>query len=151
MHGRTASDFLFHPTTPPGTLEDNEVTPRWALAHQDAPGNEKADEHAKATADGDEPRDAVPDSYRWETGLSHMVRAATEARARTTAQWIAESARDPDEGTAPRRGEASDASMPDEEAGRRFTERPGHGLRSTAEPRYNTDAAEAVLKPYDCC
>ena len=31
---------------------------------------------------------AVPDEHRWETGLSHMTRVATEARSRSTAQWI---------------------------------------------------------------
>ena len=61
---------------------DNEVTIRWVPTHHDVPGNEKADEYAKAAA---EPECAVPDEYRWETSLSHMTRVATEARSRSTA------------------------------------------------------------------
>lgn len=56
--------------------------------------NERADEVAKAAAEGIIPADAaaeaVPDERRWETGLSHMARVATEARSRATAQWISE-------------------------------------------------------------
>ena len=38
------------------------------------------------------PSDMVPDEYRWETSLSQMTRAATEARSRfhTTAQGISD-------------------------------------------------------------
>ena len=51
---------------------DNEVSIRWVLAHHRALGAEKADEYAKAAAEGGEPDSAVPDEYRWETSLSHM-------------------------------------------------------------------------------
>ena len=47
-----------------------------------------ADEYAKAVAGGAKPEDAAPDECRWEASLSHMTRVATEARSRTTAQWI---------------------------------------------------------------
>lgn len=52
-----------------------------------APGNEGADECAKAAAEGGEPDSAVPGEYRWETSLSCMTRAATEVRSQSTAQW----------------------------------------------------------------
>ena len=70
----------------------NEVSVRWAPAHQGVLGNEKADEYAKAVAEGRqlEPDSDVPDEYRWETSLSHMTRVATEARSRTATQWIAD-------------------------------------------------------------
>ena len=67
---------------------DNEVTVSWAPAHHGVLGNEKADEYAKAAAEGTEPDSAVPDEYWWETSLSHMTRVATEARSRSAAQWI---------------------------------------------------------------
>ena len=50
--------------------------------------NEKADEYARAAAEGGVPDSSVPDEYWWETSLSHMARAATEAWPRSTAQWI---------------------------------------------------------------
>ena len=65
------------------------------------PGNERADEHARAAAGGGSPEDAVKDGYRRETSLSHMTRVATEARARPTAQWIAERTGDPRRGHRP--------------------------------------------------
>lgn len=65
----------------------NEVAVRWVPAHQGIPGNERADEHARAAAEGGEPRE-VPDEYRWGAGLSHMTRVATEARFRPAAQWF---------------------------------------------------------------
>ena len=58
---------------------------RWVPAHYGAPGNEVADEYAKAAAESSSPDDAVRDDYRWETSLSHMARVATEARSRTAA------------------------------------------------------------------
>lgn len=73
----------------------NEIAVCWVSAHQGAPGNEKAGEYAKIAANGGQPEDAVPDDHRWETSLSHMARVATEARARTVAQWIAERTEDP--------------------------------------------------------
>lgn len=51
-------------------------------------GNEKADEFAKAAAEGGSPTDAVADGYRWEASLSHMTRVTTETKARATAQRL---------------------------------------------------------------
>lgn len=45
-------------------LRKNEVTIRWVPAHHGVPGSERADEHAKAVAEGGEPDSAVPDEYR---------------------------------------------------------------------------------------
>ena len=84
----------------------NEVTIRWVPTHQGAPGNEKADKYVKIAADGERPDDAVSDDYRWETSLSHMTRVATEARARSTAQWITERTEDPRGRYRPPRGRA---------------------------------------------
>ena len=50
---------------------DSEVTIRWVPAHSEIPGNEMADEFAKAAAEGNTPGDDVPDEYRWDTSLSH--------------------------------------------------------------------------------
>ena len=74
------------------------------------PGNEKADEYAKAAADGAEPSDTVPDDYRWGTSLSHMTKVTTEAQARSTARWIAEHTGDPEGSTATHEGRASGVS-----------------------------------------
>ena len=74
---------------------DNEVSIWWAPAHRGALGNEKADEYAKAVAEGNRPGDAVPNDYRWETSLSHMARVVAEARSRMTAQWTADRIGDP--------------------------------------------------------
>lgn len=56
------------------TARDNEVTVRWIPAHSTAPGNEKADEFAKAAASRSAPTEEMPDEYRWVTSLSHMTR-----------------------------------------------------------------------------
>ena len=64
---------------------------RWVPAHHGV----LADEYAEAAAEGNRPGSAVPDDYRWETSLSHMTRVATEARSRTTTQWIAGRIGDP--------------------------------------------------------
>ena len=66
----------------------NEVTIRWVPAHQCVLGNEKADELAKAAAEGGRPDSSVPDEYRWVTSLPHMMRVASEARSGSAAQWI---------------------------------------------------------------
>ena len=73
----------------------NEVSIRWVPAHQGVLGNEKADEYAKASAEGGRPGNDVPDEYRWETSLSHMTRVATEARSQAAAQWIADRLENP--------------------------------------------------------
>ena len=69
---------------------DNDVTVRWVPAHQGVEGNERADELAKAVTEGESLADAVPDEYRWETGLSRMIRVATENRTRATTQYKGE-------------------------------------------------------------
>ena len=66
----------------------NEVTVRWVPAHRGAEGNEKADELAKAAAGNIESTDSIDDEYRRETSLSHMSRVTSEARVRTTREWI---------------------------------------------------------------
>ena len=76
---------------------NNKVTVRWVPAHHGVAGNEKADEYAKAAAEGDRPDSlrAVPDKLRWETSLSHMTRVATKAPACRTRQWTSERLGDP--------------------------------------------------------
>ena len=89
---------------------DNEVTIRWVPTHSGAPGNEKADESAKAAASQTAPcSNSVSDELRWEASLSHMTRYATEARPRASAEWITShvGARR----YRPPRGEASAASI----------------------------------------
>ena len=65
---------------------DNEVAVRWVPEHQGIEGNERANELAKAAAEGESPANAVSDECRWEADLSCMARAAAKAKARTTAQ-----------------------------------------------------------------
>ena len=62
---------------------DNEVAIRWVPTHHEIAGNEKADE-----LDGSTTTDGVQDECRWETSLSLMTRIATEARSRSTSEWI---------------------------------------------------------------
>ena len=50
---------------------DSEVTVRWVPAHHGVFGNGKADEYAKAAAEGTEPDCAVPDEYRWDQPVPH--------------------------------------------------------------------------------
>ena len=57
-----------------------------------------------AAAEGRSP-DEVPDEYRWETSLSHMTRAATEARARAIDEWVTSHVR-PEHRYRPLQGEA---------------------------------------------
>ena len=45
---------------------DNEVAVGWVLAHHGVFRNGKADEYAKAAAEGAEPDCPVPDEYRWD-------------------------------------------------------------------------------------
>ena len=54
---------------------DNEVTARWVPVNHGIDTNEKADEYAKATAEGNASCDGVPDEHRWEASLSHITRA----------------------------------------------------------------------------
>ena len=74
---------------------NSEVTVRWVPAHHGVPGNENADENAKAAAEGKRPDSTVPDELRWETSLSHMTRVATVAQSGRTKQWISERLGDP--------------------------------------------------------
>ena len=67
---------------------DNEVIIRWVPAHGGASGNEVADEYAKAAVTGTAPSEETPEGYNDETSLSHMTRAAIEAKSRGTAEWI---------------------------------------------------------------
>ena len=50
-------------------------------------GNEVADQYAREAASGHQRRDSIPGNLRWEASLSHLGRAAMEARTRATAQW----------------------------------------------------------------
>lgn len=59
-------------------------------AHSGIDGNEKANKYAKAATEGGSPTDVAPDKCRWEASLFHMARVATEARSRTTVQWISD-------------------------------------------------------------
>lgn len=56
-------------------------------AHHGVPNNEVADEYARSEAKGTR-NSNVPNERRWETTLSHMSRAATETKAKTTEEWI---------------------------------------------------------------
>ena len=67
---------------------DSGVTTRWVPAYHGVTDNEKVDEYARAAAEGRSPDGKSPDTYRWETSLSHMAKAAAEARARSTNEWI---------------------------------------------------------------
>ena len=78
----------------------------------------------------------VPDDHRWETSLSQMTRLATEARARSTAQWITERTGDPR---------------------RKYRPPPGKGLRrkplrrapkSVAGRHYQLLSGHAAIGPY---
>lgn len=78
-------------------------------AHHGASGGEAADEHAKAAAEGNNPDNAVPGGYRWETSPSHMTRAASEARSQT-ASGLRTAQETPDESTSLLLERSSDAS-----------------------------------------
>ena len=71
--------------------------------------NEKADGYAKTAAEGTGPDSAIADECRWETSLSHMTRVATEARSRSTTQWITS---DRSEATGPPGGRALSEGPP---------------------------------------
>ena len=45
-------------------------------------------EYAKAASEGQTLGDEVSDEYWWKTSLSHMARSATNARTRSTHEWI---------------------------------------------------------------
>ena len=49
-------------------------------------------------------RTLAANELRWETSLSHMTRAATEARTRATAEWVEERIGDPRKRNRPPRG-----------------------------------------------
>ena len=84
-----SSREVWEASLPPNLVLDvKNSAPGGLPAHRGGTGNEKADELAKAAAEGTEPTDEAEDDYRWETSLSHMSRVATEARSRMTAEWI---------------------------------------------------------------
>ena len=72
------------------TARDNEVTIRWVPVHNGIPGNEKANEFAKAAASQVAPcnNNEVPDELRQEASRLHMSRSATEARTCASAEWV---------------------------------------------------------------
>ena len=73
----------------------NKVTIRWVPAQHGVPGNEKADEFARAAAEGDRPESEVADELRWQTNITHITRIATENKTQKTKQWISEHLGDP--------------------------------------------------------
>ena len=60
----------------------------WVPVRSGAEGNEMAGSYAKSAATGEDPVEEIPERYADETSLSHMTRAATEARSRETADLI---------------------------------------------------------------
>ena len=52
---------------------DNGVSIRWVPAHHGALGDEKADEYAKAAAEGVMLESDAPDEHRWVANLAHMT------------------------------------------------------------------------------
>ena len=66
---------------------DNMVTIRWTPAHAGVEGNEKADEYAKAAAQGEDDGQAGSE-LRQEASLAHLRRKATVRRVQTTKDWI---------------------------------------------------------------
>ena len=101
-HCKTNSDHR-RPPPPPRCCQETTRSPSAGpLAHHSVPGNEKADEYAKATEEGAGTDSAIVGER--ETSLSHMARLATEARSRSTAQWITAHV-GPQRGYGPPRGE----------------------------------------------
>ena len=90
---------------------DNGITVRSVPAHHEIRGNEKADELAKAAAEGSRLDNAVrvSDEYRWETSLLHMTRMATEARSRSAASWMRDRFGNPANKCRPPPGEGPEA------------------------------------------
>ena len=96
----------------------NDVAIRWVPAHQGMPGNDKADEYAKAAAEGGNlVRSQMSTGGR---PAYRMTVVATEARPRTTAQWNPEHVWPPSKSTAPPvEGSSAAAALPHEEGGGR--------------------------------